>query len=58
MGTGVMGGFTTYSTFNLETYRMLEHGHGLRAFGYVVLTLIGCLGAAILAMQVVRAVRA
>lgn len=58
LGTGMMGGFTTYSTFNFETYRLLEQGHGVRALLYVVLTLVGCLAAAALAMHLVRTVRA
>jgi len=58
LGTGMMGGFTTYSTFNFETYRLLQQGHGMRAFTYVALTLLGCLVAAVLAMQVVRSIRA
>lgn len=41
--TGVMGGFTTYSTFNFETLRLLEE----RAWGlaglYIGATLAGCL---------------
>jgi CrcB protein len=44
--TGVLGGFTTYSAFALETATMLESGAGLRAFGYVLATLLGGLAAA------------
>ncbi len=42
LGTGVMGGFTTYSTFNLESLRLLEGGHTGRALMYVVVTLASC----------------
>ncbi len=42
LGTGVLGGFTTYSSFNLETLRMAEQGEAGRAAGYVVLTLLSC----------------
>ena len=39
---GLMGGFTTYSSFNFETMRFLQEG----AFGFALLnvasTLIGC----------------
>lgn len=39
---GVMGGFTTYSTFNYETLRLAEQGHWGLAGLYVALTLVGC----------------
>lgn len=46
LGTGVLGGFTTYSTFNLEAFSMLERGEGLRALAYVGVTVLGALIAA------------
>lgn len=42
LGTGVMGGFTTYSTFNLETLRLVEDGELGRALAYLALTLALC----------------
>jgi CrcB protein len=44
LGTGVLGGFTTYSSFNLETLRMLQAGEAARAAWYAGLTFVGCLG--------------
>lgn len=48
IGTGVLGGFTTYSALALETQQLLAHGPGWLALLYVVLTLAGgtaaCLG--------------
>ncbi|MEM6961613.1 MAG: CrcB family protein [Myxococcota bacterium] len=38
LGTGMMGGFTTYSSFNLETLRLFEASPA-RAAAYVGLTL-------------------
>jgi fluoride exporter len=38
---GVMGGFTTYSTFNYETLRLAEQGLWGTAAAYVGLTLVG-----------------
>lgn len=41
--TGIMGGFTTYSSFNYETLRLFNEGsRGLAALN-VVVTLVGCL---------------
>jgi fluoride exporter len=48
IGTGVLGGFTTYSALALETQHLLAQGHGWLAVLYVVLTVAGgtaaCLG--------------
>ena len=43
LGTGVMGGFTTYSTFNYETLRMIEGGTYALAAGYAGMTFVVCL---------------
>ncbi|HET6334034.1 MAG TPA: fluoride efflux transporter CrcB [Polyangiales bacterium] len=43
VGTGVLGGFTTYSSFNLETLRMLQQGEVARAVFYASLTFVTCL---------------
>jgi CrcB protein len=43
LGTGLMGGFTTYSTFNQDTIRALEEGSVARAVLNVSVTLIVCL---------------
>ena len=50
--TGVMGGFTTYSTFNYETTNYFREGAWLMGFANVGATLLGCLiaGAAGLAV--------
>lgn len=39
--TGVMGGFTTYSTFNFEVFKLLQVGQTRTAILYVLLTLGG-----------------
>ena len=43
VGTGVLGGFTTYSSFNLETFRMLQQGQTSLAVFYAGLTFVTCL---------------
>lgn len=45
LGTGVMGGFTTYSTFNYETLRYLQDGAWAMAGLDVLATLLVCLAA-------------
>ena len=43
---GVMGGFTTFSSFGFETIRLWEFGHQGVAVSYVLLsTVLGILGA-------------
>ncbi len=49
--TGVMGGFTTYSTFNFETLRLLEERAWALAGLYVGATLFGCLAVGWLGWQ-------
>lgn len=41
--TGVMGGFTTYSTFSYQTLEALRAGHWAVAVSNMVVTLLGCL---------------
>jgi CrcB protein len=54
LGAGVMGGFTTYSTFNLELLRYVENGQPRTAALYGALTLGGCLAAGFVGIHLVR----
>lgn len=54
LGAGVLGGFTTYSSFNYETLALLERGVP-HAVVNVALTLLGCLGAGALGLVAARA---
>jgi fluoride exporter len=51
LGTGLLGGFTTLSTFAVEQQRLFAHGAILTGFAYVVATLLLCGGAARLALS-------
>ena len=52
--TGVLGGFTTYSSFNFETLHLVHAGRpGLAALN-VGLTLAGCLAAGIAGLVMAR----
>lgn len=55
LGTGVMGGFTTYSTFNQEVLAAAGRGEWGRSILYGAATLIGGLIAGALGALVVRA---
>ena len=54
--TGVMGGFTTYSTFNYETTNYLREGAWLFAAANVTVTVAGCLVAGLAGLAVARLV--
>ncbi len=43
VGVGVLGGFTTYSSFNAETIALVNAGRWGAAALYVTLTVVGCL---------------
>jgi len=43
LATGVLGGFTTYSAFSLETLALVHNGLWTTAALYVLGTLLGCL---------------
>lgn len=45
MVAGFLGGFTTYSSFSLETVRLMGEGRVGESVLYAMLTLAGCLAA-------------
>jgi CrcB protein len=51
---GFIGGFTTYSSFNYETMRLIEEGALLTAGANLTLTLLGGLAAGWLGMAMAR----
>lgn len=44
MKVGLCGGFTTFSTFALETTDLLKNGHSMAAFLYILLSVVAGVG--------------
>jgi CrcB protein len=57
LGTGLCGGLTTFSTMQVETLKMIEHGHWGLALGYTVTSIVLGLLAVHVATAMVRRVR-
>jgi fluoride exporter len=52
--TGVLGGFTTYSTFNYETTNYIREGAWLIGAANIAATLLGCLAAGLAGLALAR----
>lgn len=55
LGVGVLGGYTTYSTFAVDVQRLILDHRPLVALGYVVVTVLGCAAAVWLSTAVTLA---
>ena len=51
---GVLGGFTTFSAFSLETALMIQRNEWLGAVSYAALSVVLCVGALFLGMAMIR----
>ena len=51
---GLLGAFTTFSTFSVETLNLMESGHLMRAASNAVLSVVLCVGAAALGVAIAR----
>ena len=56
MSVGVLGGFTTFSTFSLETVQLLAAGRDMQALAYQLLSLGGGLLAVVCGSMIARLV--
>lgn len=54
LGTGVLGGFTTFSTYIVDAQQSLTHGAPLTALAYLALTLAAGLAAGYAAVMLTR----
>jgi CrcB protein len=55
--TGILGGFTTFSTYTVDTEQLLAAGRLATAGAYLVGTLVGALAATWLGLALARLVR-
>lgn len=51
---GVLGGFTTFSSFSIETFNLIEQGALAKAAGNMAASLVLCLGATWLGVILAR----
>ncbi|HJS09846.1 fluoride efflux transporter CrcB [Sphingopyxis sp.] len=58
VGVGILGGFTTFSSFSMEYWMLFERGQNAQAAAYVVASVIGAIAACGLGLFIVRQVPA
>jgi CrcB protein len=51
---GLLGAFTTFSTFSLDTIRLLETGQVMTALSNVILSVVVAIGAAYVGVMLAR----
>ncbi len=56
LAVGVLGGFTTFSSFSLDVVTLIERGSLGVALGYVLMSVIGSIVAVFAGLSAVRAV--
>jgi CrcB protein len=53
---GICGGYTTFSTFSLDAWVLMERGETLASAAYMIGSVVLSVGALIAAMQIIRAI--
>lgn len=48
---GVLGGFTTFSAFSLETLNLLEQGRLLHGLAYMLASVVGCVASCFVGLR-------
>lgn len=56
LGAGVLGGFTTFSAFSLDTIQLAQRGDWGLALGYVLASVIGSIAALTVGLATLKAV--
>lgn len=54
VAVGILGGFTTFSSFSLDTIVLFERGELTQAIGYVALSVVVCLAGLYLGLLITR----
>ena len=54
IGTGVLGGFTTFSTYSMDIETLLRQGHAATALTYLAITALGAVAAVSAGMLLTR----
>lgn len=54
LGSGVLGGLTTFSAFTFDAHALADAGRLPEALAYVGLTAVGCVGAALAGVRLVQ----
>jgi fluoride exporter len=55
LGTGILGGLSTFSTYSTDTFLLIDSGRVWEALGYAFLTLVVALAATVLGTVLVAA---